>query len=224
MGVKEIKHNFNTDQEGFLNALLKGNRLNAAKIAHSYAGSHEEIKTLYERVIKPALYKVGELWEYNLITVAAEHLATSISESVMNELYENIISEERVERKVVLGCVENELHQVGIKMVADIFEMHGWDTYFLGNGIPTREFIEYAQQEKPNLISLSLTVYSHMNHLQKMVKEIHDEMPGIRILIGGQAFRHGIPASISQLQYVTVLSDLSEIEQYILKYPDYEQK
>ncbi|MBN1925025.1 MAG: cobalamin-dependent protein [Prolixibacteraceae bacterium] len=201
-----------------------GKRINAAIIANNYAGSHEEIKILYDQVIKPALYKVGELWEYNLISVASEHLATSLSESVMNELYDKIISEDRVEKKVVLGCVENELHQVGIKMVADIFEMHGWDTYFLGAGIPTIELIEYAREVKPNLIALSLTVYSHMNQLLKMIKEIHENLPHIHILTGGQAFRHGITASISQLQYVTVLSDLSEIEQFILKYPDYEQK
>jgi methanogenic corrinoid protein MtbC1 len=98
MAIRGERHNFRTDKESFLNALLKGNRLNATKIAQSYAGSHEKIKTLYDRVIKPALYKVGDLWEYNVITVAAEHLAISIPKSVMNELYENIISEEQVEK------------------------------------------------------------------------------------------------------------------------------
>ena len=85
--------NLVSDQEKFTEALLKGSYSKALSIAHKYALSHDMIKIFYEQVVKPSLYRIGELWEYNQITVAAEHLATSLSESVMNELYENIISD-----------------------------------------------------------------------------------------------------------------------------------
>lgn len=211
-----------TDYELFLNALLHGDRRSAATVARKYAGSHDMIKFFYENVVKSSLYRVGELWEYNSITVAAEHLATSISESVMNDLYENVIADNRVPYKVVLGCVENEQHQVGVKMVADIFEMHGWDTFFLGAGIPVDELIEYASGVNPDVIALSLTIYSHFTGLEKMIKAIHQRWPLIPIIVGGQAFLHGGQEVIEKYQQVLLLRSFEEIEQYIIKFSNHE--
>jgi MerR family transcriptional regulator, light-induced transcriptional regulator len=213
---------FIPDSESFLSSLLKGDRKHGSEIAKRYSNSHENIKQFYEQIVKTSLYKVGELWEYNTITVAAEHLATSLSESIMNELYEMVISENRVSRKVVLGCVENELHQVGVKMVADIFEMHGWDTYFLGANIPTSELIAFSREIKPDIIALSLTVYSHLPVLKNMIREIQSQLPNIPVIAGGQAFRHGGDDVNTKFPKVRVFNSLNDIENYILKLAHYE--
>ncbi|MDA3880061.1 MAG: cobalamin-dependent protein [Prolixibacteraceae bacterium] len=160
------------DKEIFLDALLKGDMRKGSAIAKKYVASHDDIKNFYEHVIKPSLYKVGEMWEYNVITVAAEHLATAVSESIMNELYEYVISEERTPYKIVLGCIENEQHQVGVKMIADVFEMHGWDALFLGANTPTDDFISYIHETNPDLIGLSLSIYSHVPIFDKLVLKV----------------------------------------------------
>ena len=211
-----------TDYELFLNALLHGDRRSAVTVARKYAGSHNMIKFFYDNIVKSSLYRVGELWEYNSITVAAEHLATSISESIMNDLYENVIADNRVPYKVVLGCVENEQHQVGVKMVADIFEMHGWDTFFLGAGIPISELIDYASGVNPDVIALSLTIYSHLTGLEKMIVAIHQYWPHIPIIVGGQAFLHGGQEVVEKYHQVSLLRSFEEIEQYITKFSDHE--
>ncbi|WP_254434125.1 B12-binding domain-containing protein [Halobacillus sp. Marseille-Q1614] len=41
---------------------------------------------LYEDIITPAMYHVGELWEKNEISVADEHLATAICDFVLSRL------------------------------------------------------------------------------------------------------------------------------------------
>jgi len=213
MGIDHYKK----DSESFLSALLKGDRKLGSDIARKYSNSQDDIKLFYEHIVKTALYKVGELWEYNTISVAAEHLATSLSESIMNELYERVISEKRVPKKVVLGCVENEMHQVGVKMVADVFEMHGWDTFFLGANIPTSELISYCREIKPDIVALSLSVYSHLPALEKMIREFQHEFPNLQIIVGGQAFQHGESEIPSKYPDVKVFMTLFEIEDFILK-------
>lgn len=210
--------NLVSDQEKFTEALLKGSYSKALSIAHKYALSHDMIKIFYEQVVKPSLYRIGELWEYNQITVAAEHLATSLSESVMNELYENIISEDRVSKCVLLGCVETEHHQVGIKMIADIFEMNGWDTFFLGANMPTSELIKFSLEKKPDLIALSLSVYSHIPYLEKMIIDIQQKLPCTPLLVGGQAFNNGGDEIMSKYQNVTFLREFQEIEKFIINF------
>lgn len=209
------EHSIETDRDQFLNALLTGNKREAHRIADLYSSSNDEIKLLYEQVIKPALYKVGEKWENNLISVAAEHLATSISEMVMNDLFEQIISLERKNNKVLLACVENEYHQVGIKMIGDMFEMHGWDTYFLGANIPTRDLIDYAIDNEIELIGLSISIYFHFDKLIEMIKAIQAELPNALILVGGQAFTHGGKDYLIPFKRVLYIEDLNQLDSFI---------
>ena len=102
--------------QDYLDALLSGQRSKASQVIGTYMSADGSVLGAYEGIMKPALYEVGALWEQNKISVAAEHLATAITEGILNELYEKLISgfQSEVKRKVVVACVENELHQVGI--------------------------------------------------------------------------------------------------------------
>lgn len=179
-----------TQSRQLLVYLLSGNRKEASGICKSYHLKANSIRSLYDDLIKPALYEVGRLWEQNQITVATEHMATAITEGILNEFYPEIIPEEYNGKKVVLTCVTNEEHQVGIKMVADIFELHGWESYFLGVGAPTSELIKFIKEHNPTYVAISLSVYFNHKTLNEMINELQTCFPAIQILIGGQAFSH----------------------------------
>jgi MerR family transcriptional regulator, light-induced transcriptional regulator len=204
-------------QQVFLDALLSGDRAAGSSIVHKQLENNVPIQTIYEQLIRTALYTVGELWEHNQITVAEEHLATSVSEAIMNELFAKIISRERLQKKALLACVENEYHQVGIKMVADIFEMKGWDALFLGANVPVKELIAYAGKKQPDLIALSVSIYFHMPALIQMIHEIRTAFPVLPLLVGGQAFRRGGKELLVTFPYIFFISDLFELETFIDK-------
>ena len=199
----------------FLQNLLKGNRSNCSAIARKYLEENTSIKNLYEEVFKTALYEVGRLWETNQITVATEHLATAITEGILNELFEQIISGEKINKKVVVACVENEQHQVGVKMVADVFEMKGWESFFLGTGIPTSELIKFIRETEPDILAISLSVYFNFANLMKMLELLRVEFSGLQIIIGGQAFSRVSEEALQRLGNVVFLSDLYLLEKYI---------
>lgn len=199
----------------FLGHLLKGDRSACSAIAHQYLSQNKSIKDLYEQVFKVALYEVGRLWETNKITVATEHLATAITEGILNELFEQIVSGKSYNKKVVVACVEKEQHQVGIKMVADMFEMKGWESFFLGTGIPTSELVRFIREVQPDLLAISLSVYYNYSYLVKMLETIRAEFPTLLILLGGQAFAHMDDANFSRFGNVVVITDLYLLEKYI---------
>ena len=95
MNISE--NNFNQE---YLANLLLGNRRKCSDIAHRFLNENNSINDLYEKVIKIALYEVGTLWEQNKISVAAEHLATAITEGILNELFEQIIANKRINKKL----------------------------------------------------------------------------------------------------------------------------
>jgi MerR family transcriptional regulator, light-induced transcriptional regulator len=199
----------------FLTALLAGNRKRCAQIVEEYRKVHPELIELYEEVFKRSLYEVGALWESNLISVATEHLSTALIEALLNDLYEQTLPEVYNGRKIVAACVEGESHQVGIKMVTDVFEMHGWQSFFLGADVPTNELLVFLREAQPDLVALSLSVYFHVPKLEMMLDRIRRSFPELPIVIGGQAFRHGGRELLDRYPGTVYLPDLPAVEYYI---------
>lgn len=199
----------------FLDALLLGKHTECSKLVRTYLSNQLSIKELYQEIITKAMYDVGELWEYNKISVASEHLASAIVEAIMNQLYLDIISEKKRTKTVIATCVVNEYHQIGIKMISDIFEMNGWDTLFLGSNTPTKELINFIKIQNPDLLAISLTLYFNLPSLEMMIEWIRIEFPDLPILVGGQAFKHGGKDKLLKYNNVTYVPDLNSTELFI---------
>lgn len=199
----------------YLNSLLSGNRQMCSLIAKQYLEENNSIKDLYEDIFKGALYEVGLLWENNKISVATEHLATAITEGILNELYQELEIPPIQKLKVVLTCVESELHQVGIKMVTDVFEMNAWESYFLGTGIPINELIKFIKEKDPQILALSMSIFFNYKNLVHMIDILRKEFPNLKIIIGGQGFVHKKEESFKKIENVKYISDLYELDNYL---------
>ena len=199
----------------YLNALLEGNRKEANKTCVDFIKKGNSVQELYEQVMKPALYEVGKLWEQNKISVASEHLATAITEGIMNSFYTEIMPDKYNKKKVVLACVEKEEHQVGVKMVADVFEMNQWESFFLGTGFPTSELIKFINEVQPDIIAISLSVYFNFTRLKQMLNQLKNEFPQTKIIVGGQALSHLSDNDFAEWNNVTYITDLNQLDTFI---------
>lgn len=197
----------------FLDKLLSGDKAACSELVRNYLDINPSVEDLYENLFRTSLYEVGHLWETNRISVATEHMATAITEGLLNELYERMIAQKRLQKSVVLACVEHEMHQVGIKMVGDVFEKYGWESYFLGAGIPTGELIRFMGQTKPDLLAISLSVYFNYPNLLGMISTIRNHFPDLPILLGGQAFQSIRPEHLPE--NCLVFRDLYQLEAYL---------
>ncbi len=202
----------------YLEAILAGDRATASRVAHRFVDDGESVIRLYQGVIQPALYRVGTLWEHNRISVAAEHLATAISEGVMNEFFGEIISSTRTGMTALIASVQYELHQVGAKMVSDLFEMHGWDALYLGADTPVDELLRMARERPAHVIGLSLSVYFHLPELEGMLDRIHTEYPALPILIGGQGLIHVGERIAAERDRVFYFPGLTALDRYIAEF------
>ncbi|MGB9201042.1 cobalamin B12-binding domain-containing protein [Methanobacterium sp.] len=69
----------------------------------------------------------------------------------MTQLYPHIFQSEKNGHKLVATCVNGEIHEMGIHIVSDLFEIEGWDTYYLGADIPTESILKTLEQVKPEV-------------------------------------------------------------------------
>lgn len=196
---------------------MVGNRLSCSNIINDLVKDKVGINDIYENVIRVALYEVGELWERGEISVASEHMASAIVESILNELYSTIISKSRMNNTVVASSVENEAHQIGIKMVADVFEMQGWNVHFLGANTPLNDLIDFIEIVKPKVVALSISIYFHIHSLEQMIEKIKYQFPGIVVIVGGQGLRHTYKDIITKHPNLLYFPDLFKLEEFINK-------
>ncbi len=203
------------DLATYTDYLIKGDRTHCLNFITDYLGENSGFIQLYEEVLKKSLYNIGSMWEYNKITVATEHLATSITEFLLNNLYEEITSSDKNGKKIIVACTEKEEHQVGGKMVADVFEYHGWETYFLGANTTTIELITFIDSIQPELLALSISVYFNLANLEKTIALVQKKFPDLQIIIGGQAFTHGGQEIFKKYSNLYFIPDLYTLELFI---------
>jgi methanogenic corrinoid protein MtbC1 len=173
-----------------------------------------KIRELYVGLFQRSLYEVGEMWEHRRISVAVEHMASAITESLLTLVYPAIFSAEHSGKSVVISCVANEYHQIGSKMVADFFELNGWHGYFLGASTPEDDLLRMIDDKQPQLIGLSLSLSSNLPTLIETTEAITGRWPESQILVGGQAFRNGGSEMLSpfaNVRYVASLGDLESV-------------
>ena len=203
-------------QKDFLHFLINGDHAMCSSLAKDFL-KENTLSNLYENIFKKSLYDVGELWELNKVSVATEHLSSAIIEAIINEFYANIISKNKINKTVIVACVEYELHQIGIKMISDIFEINGWNSFFLGANTPTKELIAFVKTMKVDMLAISMSIYFHLPFLENMIQQIRKEFPALSILVGGQAFVHGGQSVLRKYENVIYQPDLKSTESFIKK-------
>ncbi len=202
--------------ETFLARLLSGSRSECTQIVNKLINSQISIKELYVNLFQRAMYDVGTLWEHNKISVATEHMCTSITENLISLCYPAIFSADHSGRKAVITCTPGEYHQIGARMVADYFELHGWDGYFVGSDTPTDELLSFIVEHQPELIAISISVSFNLANLMNIVHEIRNSFPKLTILVGGQGFRWGGTDLFQTMDNILYISSLNELEEKIL--------
>ena len=196
----------------YLNSLLKGDKEKCLHIVTTLLEDKIEIRELYTELFQKSMYRVGELWEINEISVAREHLATTITESMLSITYPHLFTGLQSAKKAIISCTANEYHQLGGKMVADIFELHGWDTHFLGVNTPINELLTCIDEIKPDLIGLSLAVYFNIAALEATLAAIHAHFNKLDILVGGHAFIWGGTGVLKKYPGTNYLESLAQLE------------
>ena len=205
--------------EKYLEFLLAGDRNGCSAIVSRLLDEGVPIRTLYLELLQRSLYEVGELWEKDRISVAREHLATAITELLLNLIYPRIFSDDHRDRTAVVACVANEQHQMGARMVADIIELNGWNGYFLGANTLAAELLSFIREKQPDLLALSLSLHTNLPTLLMTVADIRQEFPKLPIIVGGQAFRQGGHESVLEFPEVTILSSIAQMEELVQRFP-----
>lgn len=196
--------------ESYLELQLAGERAAAGALLRRGLAAGLSLPDLYRGVLEPAQHRVGALWEANQISVAREHLATGVTQAVMGELTTSAPRSRSSGTRVVVACVEGELHDIGARMVADLLEVEGFRVRFLGADVPTDSLLAIVAEESPRLLVLSAAMAERLRALRAAVVQIRRACgTGLRIFVGGQVM-HWAPDAVRVLDVDLAANDALE--------------
>lgn len=172
----------------YLDIILSGDRKQAVDFILSIVSDHASIKNIYLNILQPVQREIGRLWQTSQITVAQEHYSTSITQLTISQLYPYIFSQSDKSKKLISTCVSGELHEIGLRMLSDIFELEGWNTWYLGANMPNKDIVNIIHEISPDIIAISVTMTYHLNQVKELIGSIKNSGIKTPIMVGGYPF------------------------------------
>jgi methanogenic corrinoid protein MtbC1 len=139
-------------------------------------------------VLRAALNAFGELWADGEVSVAHEHFVTGITEGVMALLAARMRRAPVGGRLALVACPSGERHSLGARMIGDFLEAEGWEVLALGGDTPARDLLELVDDERPDLVALSVTMPSCLDGALELLGALGTVEPRPCVAVGGAAW------------------------------------
>ncbi|WP_281887840.1 B12-binding domain-containing protein [Paenibacillus sp. YYML68] len=195
-------------------ALLAGDYDKSWSIVDQQTSAGRNSLYIYSKLLTQAMRYIGELWEHNSISVADEHLASAGCDRLLTLYGHMQVQQMEHAKKVMLLCMEGELHYLGLKMISSFFQENGWETRCFGPNLPLEYALVHALSWKPDVIGISVTMVHALPKLKEYVHTLENMHHRPMVMIGGRLVgKYDLrPYCSSQ---TILLEDMNELHQWL---------
>jgi MerR family transcriptional regulator, light-induced transcriptional regulator len=145
----------------------------------------------YDKLLKPVMYKIGDLWSQEKLDVATEHASTNTALSLIKIINEQIrarIAKGASQYKIVICTPEGELHGLACNIIESLLLSKGFKVYNISTSVPTGFILDYIHNLLPDIIFISITLAENIKPAERLIKQIrlkyNNKLP---VIVGGSA-------------------------------------
>jgi len=170
-------------------AIIEGNREESTRLAklslELNINPQESIDLGFAKGIK----EVGAMWERGEYFLPELLMGAEAMKSAMDVLTPHILSGKSgsLGKKVVIGTVEGDIHDIGKNLVASMLLANGFEVIDLGADVPLEKFVFTAEETDADFICMSALLTTTMIGQKKVIEMLVEK--GIRnkykVLVGG---------------------------------------
>jgi MerR family transcriptional regulator, light-induced transcriptional regulator len=121
--------------------------------------------------------------------VTQERLASAIVEALLAQASGAARVTPASGRRIVLARAPGNHHALGLRIVADAFEMAGWEAQLLKAPASVESLLPLLREQQPQLLGLSASLPPHLLAMRELLRQLRDAlgeaMP--RVVVGGLA-------------------------------------
>ena len=170
----------------YLDAVSSGDRTAALEVVRRARDSGLTPLDVMSDVVGAAQLRIGELWAADRWSVAQEHAATAVSESVVAVLAAEIADPAPGGAAVVVSCVEQEWHALPALLVAEHLRADGLPVSYLGANASAEHLVRHVHETAPRAVALSCSLSASLPLVRRQVEAVR--ATGTPVVVGGSAF------------------------------------
>jgi len=154
----------------------------------------------YDKLLKPAMYRIGDLWQKGQLDVATEHASTNTAIGLIKIINERIITENKMTQessssqyKAVICTPDGELHGLACNMIESLLLNNGFKVYNISTSIPTDHIVEYLDDLQPDIVFVSITLAENIRSAERLIQQSHAKYGKnnkLSVIVGGSAFNN----------------------------------
>jgi methanogenic corrinoid protein MtbC1 len=184
--VKKREESTKKSKEHLYKKLTEGNIEDCVKIYQEYTKIFNPAD-FFDKILKQVMYDIGEDWANNKISIGTEHVASNVAQTLVKIIRDSVSGLSN--KKKILICVPvGEEHHLGCDVLETYLSIKGFKVYNMGTSIPTESIINFIENNRPDIVFISITLPDNILAGQRLVRKISDECK-IPILVGGYAMQ-----------------------------------
>jgi methanogenic corrinoid protein MtbC1 len=144
----------------------------------------------YEAIMKglaAGMKTVGDLYEANEYFVPELLLCSDalyVGLDILKPYIKVGIKKDRT-RKIIMGVMEGDIHDIGKNLLKTMFEAAGWEIRDLGKDVKLLRFVEEQENFHADVVALSTLMTTSMMAMPKVIKMLKDRDPMLIVMVGG---------------------------------------
>jgi len=147
-----------------------------------------DVLTILNDAMVPGINRAGELWKEDVYFLPDVIMSAEAFKDCMSIIEPKLktVGSEKI-GKVVIGCVEGDMHDLGKELVVAMLRANGFEVVDLGPDVPVSKFVESIKVENPDIVGMgaymSTTMTLMKDFIETFVKEgVRDK---IKVMVGG---------------------------------------
>ncbi|WP_147804813.1 MerR family transcriptional regulator [Alkalicoccus halolimnae] len=135
------------------------------------------------------LQEVGMKWERREIFTAHEHFVTSLLRTRIGMVFHSLPINGFLP-KAVCVCGPQDQHELGLLIFTYYLKQRGYETVYLGAGIPAEDVEQVVKEVDAKLVVVSTTLPDHLSKALNLAENLHETFQDIKVGLGGHALKN----------------------------------
>jgi DNA-binding transcriptional MerR regulator/methylmalonyl-CoA mutase cobalamin-binding subunit len=148
------------------------------------AASTMGVPAFIETVVAPLLRRVGDEWHAGRVTLAQEHLISSLVHDIVAESMRSFAARSGGPRLLV-ATLAGERHGIGTALVGAAAAAEGWNVLYLGSDLPAAEIADAAAAAGVRVVAVSIVYVAQQSAVIDELRTLRSRLPHHVSLIAG---------------------------------------
>ena len=200
-------------------AVVDMNEDETVSLANKIVAEKVDAYEAVEKGLSDGMERAGQLFEEEEYFIPELLLCSDAMYAGLEILKGHIkAAEEGEKRKVVIGVVEGDTHDIGKNLVKIMLETSGFDVFDLGRDIPPAAFVEKAKEVNADIIALATLMTTTMEAMAAVVQILQEQniKDSYKVIIGGGPISQSFADKIGADGYAVNAADAVRLSRRLL--------